>query len=52
MTANEKKVELLKEMVANGYHLCGRTYKDYCRDFSLEDIENFHRCYMTRNYPV
>ncbi len=52
MTDNEKKIELLKEMVETGYHMMNRTYESFCEDFDLETIKRFHQCWMTRNYPI
>lgn len=38
-----EKMNILRFMVNNGYHLCNRTMDDFCRDFSVEDLKNFCR---------
>lgn len=41
----EAKIDILMYMVENGYHLGTRTMDDFCKDFSLDDIKNFCRCF-------
>lgn len=41
-----EKCEILAYMVENGYCLANRMMDDYCRDFSLEDIRYFCKCFL------
>lgn len=40
-TMNEQKMEILRGMVENGYHLMGWTMEEMCEVFTLEDLQNF-----------
>lgn len=39
----EKKLEIIRRMVANGYHLMNRTAEELASMFTVEDLEAFEQ---------
>lgn len=43
-----KKIEIVNELVKNGYHLMGESAESFASRFTLEDLEMFLDCYLHR----
>jgi hypothetical protein len=39
----EKKLEIIRRMVQNGYHLMNRTAEEMASTFTVEDLEAFEQ---------
>jgi hypothetical protein len=39
----EKKMEIIRRMVANGYHLMNRTAEELASIFTVDELEEFER---------
>jgi len=44
----EKKLEIIRRMVENGYHLMNRTAEEMASIFTLEELEEFERKHSER----
>lgn len=43
-----KKIEIVNELVKNGYHLMGESAESFAARFTLKDLEMFLDCYLHR----